>query len=179
MALGQRFTKLNLRLVGRHPSDYAQQLQELLEDLWRFTMGIPGGFLNTAATAIQAGVAAAAGTVAASWAAANHVHNILTAAPAGLSNSNSEGSGTSLLRADAGIKRDVRIFVNGVELVTRNAINLEGLVVTDEGAVLDRVKVSSSSSASSSARAQEILDYELYAAFEALCLRQVIQSTFR
>ncbi len=105
MPLGQRFPQFRNRVVGRSPSDYAKELQEYLYDVWRYTQGIPGGFLDTVATAIRAGVASTAGTVAASWAAADHIHNPETAAPSNPTGvTPSEGSGTALMRADATIE---------------------------------------------------------------------------
>lgn len=102
MAVGQRFPQFRNRLVGRSPSDYAQEVQEYLYDVWRYTQGTPGGFLDTAATAIRAGIAAAAGSVLTSWAAADHVHSVETAAPANPTGKTaSEGTGTALMRADA------------------------------------------------------------------------------
>lgn len=105
MALGQRFPQFRVRIAGRSLPDLAQELQEYLYELWRYTQGIPGGFLNTAATAIQAGIAAAAGTVTASWAAADHTHSIETAAPTNPTGvTPAEGTGTALMRADATIQ---------------------------------------------------------------------------
>lgn len=83
-------------------------------------------------TQIQAGVAANRGTGPA-IALDDHVHNIKTGQPLGLANLNSEGSGTALLRADAGIKRDVRVKQGGVDVATRNALDLGfGLTATDD-----------------------------------------------
>lgn len=105
MALGQRFPQFVLRIVGRSPSNYAEELQEFCYKVWRYTQGIPGGFLSTAATAIQAGISAAAGTVTASWAAADHVHSIETATPSNPTGVEAaEGSGTALMRADATVQ---------------------------------------------------------------------------
>lgn len=105
MALRQRFMQFRNRIVGRSLPDSAQEIQEYLYEIWRYTQGIPGGFLNTAATAIRAGIASAAGTVNASWAAADHVHNPETAAPSNPTGvTPDEGSGTALMRADAVIE---------------------------------------------------------------------------
>lgn len=81
---------------------------------------------------IQAGVAADAGDGPAP-ALDDHVHKIETAAPIGLSNSNFEGTGAALMRASAGIKRDVRIAKAGTDVGTRNRLNLSSnFIVTDD-----------------------------------------------
>lgn len=108
MALRQRFFAFNLKLVGRNPADYARELEELLESLWNFTLGIPGGFLNIVATILQAGVASSAGDRNTGWAAADHNHRIETSAPTSPTGPTPlEGTGTSLMRADATIRDGV------------------------------------------------------------------------
>lgn len=115
MALGQRFPQFRNRLVGRSLPDSAQELQEYLYEVWRYTQGIPGGFLDTVATTIRAGVAATAGSVLASWAAADHTHDVETAAPSNATGvAASEGTGTALMRADATI-RDIILATAAAE----------------------------------------------------------------
>jgi len=61
-----------VRLVGRSPIDYAQELQEWLEQLQRQAQGgIPAGFNNTTPNATAA--AGSAGTEAAGWMAADAI----------------------------------------------------------------------------------------------------------
>ena len=105
MALRQRFFQFSLKLVGRHPSDYAQELQDFLESVWQYSLGIPGGFLDLAASVIRAGIASAAGDRNTGWAASDHVHQIETAAPSSPTGvTPDEGIGTALMRADAVIQ---------------------------------------------------------------------------
>lgn len=103
-----KFTTLRLfetapRIVGRSPSDYAQELQEFLEKLLnKAVAGIPAGFNAIVASVIQAGVSSDSGSESSGWAAADHAHGILTAAPADISlgASASEGTSPALARAD-------------------------------------------------------------------------------
>lgn len=61
-------------LVRRSWEDVAPNLQEWLNKLKRQVVdGLPAGFRNTAASAL--GIASTAGTEAAGWAAADHVHD--------------------------------------------------------------------------------------------------------
>ena len=108
MAIGRRLHAFNVKLVNRHYKDYAQDLELFLKNLWEESLGIPGGFLATAATTIQAGVAALAGTLLAGWAAADHVHAVETASPANPTGTAAqEGTGTALMRADATILQGI------------------------------------------------------------------------
>lgn len=64
-----------VRLVGRTPEDYAQELQELLEDLRRAVVGsIPGGFNGIAPAILSLNAAAAAGSESDGWTPPSHVH---------------------------------------------------------------------------------------------------------
>jgi hypothetical protein len=91
------------RIVGRLPFRYAQELQEFLEQLFHKAMGgIPAGFNDVAPVDVMAGIAADAGTELTGWAAADHVHAILTDDALALTpvSVNTEGSSPALARAD-------------------------------------------------------------------------------
>lgn len=108
MAVQRRLFKGPPKLTGRHPSDYARELYEFLRKLYEETLGIPGGFIGTIATTIQAGVAAAAGALLSGWAAADHTHAVETTTPPNPTGPvASEGTGTALMRADATIKQGI------------------------------------------------------------------------
>ena len=89
-----------------------------------------------------------------SYAYEDHQHAIAAGTPSGLANANSEGAATSFLRSDAGIKRDVRVYGNGSEIATRNALDFVGATVTDLGASTDRVRVDTSPGGSGSSAAR-------------------------
>lgn len=97
--------------------------------------GLPGGFKNLAATLVRAGVSAFAGTMANGWAAADHVHQPETAAPSHPTGAAAaEGTGSSLMRADATIKQG--IVTNKGDVLTfstvpaRLGVGADGLVLT-------------------------------------------------
>jgi hypothetical protein len=104
MALSRRLQQFRLRLLGRHPADYAQELQEFLKAMWDQAMGIPGGWLGTTPPTIVAGSAGTAGSEAAGWQAADARPAIETATPSSRTGvTGDEGTGTALMRADATI----------------------------------------------------------------------------
>lgn len=72
MTIQRRLTQFRLRLVGRSPSDYAQELQDFLKDLFEQNLGIPGGFFDV--LPVPPGDEASAGDPADGWAAARHGH---------------------------------------------------------------------------------------------------------
>ena len=119
---GRRLPKA-FQVVGRDPTDYAQEFQEFVNQAILVGEGQPAGFLDLVPSTIKAGVAGDPGLASDGWEPPSAVHPVSTAPSIGLSNANSEGTGASLLRADAGIKRDVRIRLNGADLATRNALN--------------------------------------------------------
>jgi len=99
----RRLQAFMLRLVGRHPTDYAQELQDFLEEEHNARVGgIPGGFNGSSPTTVHAGGTGSPGTELAGWAAADHDHPVETGAadPITLGAAASEGSGTPLARAD-------------------------------------------------------------------------------
>jgi hypothetical protein len=64
-----------VRIVGRHPGDYAQELQEFTERVQQNLVGaIPAGFNNIPALPVAAH-AGTAGTESQGWAAADHQHD--------------------------------------------------------------------------------------------------------
>lgn len=134
-ATSRRLTITTIRIVGRHPDDYAEELQRFLEKLAKQVHGgIPAGFNEETPTRVEADVSADPGTETAGWAAADHQHDVAVESAGGLGNANAEGSSNALARADHVHKRDVRVFADGVELSTRNALNFEGLSVVDDPA---------------------------------------------
>lgn len=71
----RRIIRDTIRLVGRSPDDYAQELQELLELLQQHAVGaIPAGFNNVTPKPTTVNIAAAAGTQSQGWTAADHIH---------------------------------------------------------------------------------------------------------
>lgn len=152
---------LSHRLPPPLPERETWDTEESKTLLWRFlkwaarhSVGIPGGFLSRDPSTIQAGVDPDPGTREEGWAASDHVHDAETAAPAGLSNSNTEGSGSALLRADAGIKRDVRVEKVGVDVGTRNALNFSADFTVTDNPGSDRVDVALAGSSGGSEDAE-------------------------
>lgn len=96
---------------------------------------IPGGFKNLVASLVRAGVASSAGLQSNGWAAADHVHQPQTAAPSNpTGTAAAEGTGASLMRADATIKQG--IVTNKGDVLTfstvpaRLGVGADGLVLT-------------------------------------------------
>jgi hypothetical protein len=176
----RRFLGTALRVVGRAWEDVAQEVQEWSEKMqlaWQG--GIPPGFNSVIPTIIQAGIPGSAGSESVGWMAADASIPIETGVPIGLSNNNADGTGTSLMRSSAHIKRDVRVFVNGIELATRNSLDIVGLIVTDNP-VSDRIKVSLPAADASdvSMSAQEVADLELRSVLDSLALRDLIAKNY-
>ncbi len=97
-----------------------------------------GRAVTTAAPVNVTKAANAEGT-ATSLARSDHKHDITTAAASDLANANAEGSATSLARSDHAHKRTIRVAKAGVDVGTRNRLNLiEGtnvtITVADDGA---------------------------------------------
>jgi hypothetical protein len=101
------------RLLGRKfddPKDNCvRDLEEWLSELTDANQGgVPAGFLDVAPEEIQAGDTADGGSETEGWAAADHVHSVDTAAPSNpTGTAASEGTGTSLMRADATIQQGI------------------------------------------------------------------------
>lgn len=146
MTGGRRILPPVPRTAGRTYNDVAPELQRFLDALTESEDdGIPAGFKGITPEQITPDSAGDPGTESDGWASATHDHPITTATPSGLSNSNTEGSATSFLRSDAGVKRDVRVKAAGTDIGTRNALNfVDGatvdFTVTDNGGS-DRVDV--------------------------------------
>jgi hypothetical protein len=86
------------RIVGRNPTEYAQELQEFLEKLHaNITGGIPPGFNDIAPPDIEGGVSAAAGAESDGWASASHQHALDTAGtPGTVATVSAQGDGPSV-----------------------------------------------------------------------------------
>lgn len=70
----RRLIENAVRLVGRASEDYAQELQEWLEKLWRQSTGsIPPGFNDTISPTISPNTTPTAGTEEAGWVAADAI----------------------------------------------------------------------------------------------------------
>lgn len=136
------------QLSGREWQDVAHSLQEWLEMATSIfdslgTKATDGGFDGVTGTGmpdvVQGGDVGNPGDSSSGVAANDHQHPVETAAPSGLANANSIGTGTALMRASAGIKRDVRVRANGLDVGTRNALdfldasNLIFIVADDPG----------------------------------------------
>jgi hypothetical protein len=94
--------------------------------------GIPGGFKGLTPTRIMASVAAFAGTMLTSWAAADHVHDVETASAVGLAGANTEGTGTALARASHTHKREIEVRWNGATVGIRRKLHFLGGTVADD-----------------------------------------------
>lgn len=80
-------------------------LDDALRRLQDGFSGVPGGFFGVLPEIIQAGVAADASVETQGWAAADHVHDVRTAAPSTpIGATTAEGSSAALLRADAAFR---------------------------------------------------------------------------
>ena len=121
-------------LQGRDWKDVAFAIQEWIEMATSIldnlgTSGETGALAGAAGLGlpqpIEGGDVGAAGDATAGFAPAGHEHPVTTAAPAGLANANSVGTGKALMRADAQIKRDVRVKAEGVDVATRNALDFK------------------------------------------------------
>lgn len=100
-----------------------------------------------------------------------------TGVPSGMANANAEGSSDKAPRLDHQHKRDVRVKRSGVDVGTRNAIDLgDGLVATDD-ATNDVVHIATPAIGSSSVAT--IADYNAFRNAQALCLTQVMAQNFR
>lgn len=180
MTLGRRLTTAWVRFSEfKHwNSDVARLLDDVLRAINAKVHGLPEGFFGTVPSTIKAGETGTAGTEAAGWMSAGARPAIETGPPTGLANANAEGTGTSLMRAGARIKRDVRVFKDGVEVATRNALDIRGLTVTDDPGN-DRVVVTAGASSSSGAGGQDMADYQLRQMVDSYALRKILSTTFR
>lgn len=100
---GRRWVGAVPPLIGRTWNESARPLYEFLRKLWASEAdGIPAGFEDQTPTQVAAGATASAGTENSGWAAADHTHDVATAAASGLEpdSTNAEGSSASLARAD-------------------------------------------------------------------------------
>lgn len=179
MGLTRRSPKSHVRIVGRDPGDYAQELQEKLEELARQAQGIPGGFLGTAPSVIQAGVTAAAGSESAGWLSAGATFGIQTAAPSHpTGTAAAEGTGTALMRADSTIKQGI-VAAKG-DLLTHNgtapAARSQAGASDDDVLTRDHLEATGMKWAPAKDPNADIL---LRQAVESYALRQILHTTFR
>lgn len=124
-AISRRLTNTAIRLVGRSPNDYAEELQRFLEKIAKQVFGgIPAGFNDVSPTQIEADTVSSPGSQTEGWAAADHAHPVLTASAGELGDVSSEGTSPALSRADHAHKRTVRVLYAGVDVGTRNAIDI-------------------------------------------------------
>lgn len=179
MGLTRRLPKARVRIVKRDPADYAQELQEKLEELERMAQGIPGGFFGTAPSVIQAGATPAAGSESDGWLSAGATFGIETAAPSHpTGTAAAEGTGTALMRADATIKQGI-VAAKG-DILTHNAtvpaaLSQSGVV---DGDVLTKDSLQSTGLKWAPVKDPNA-DLLLRQSVESYALRRVLQSTFR
>lgn len=149
----RRLNGLFERITGRSWEDASPRLEDFLRALLdEWTGGIPPGFNGLTPPTIQAGVPGAAGAEGSGWMSASAQVPIETGVPAGLANANSEGSGTSLMRSSALIKRDVRVRLDGTDIATRNALDFRSSsdhsINVVDNAVADNVEITVSARSS-------------------------------
>jgi hypothetical protein len=119
--------------------------------------GIPGGFRDLNPSTIQAGVSKNPGTEAASWAAADHVHDVETFAPSHPTGiAPSEGTGTRLMRADATIQQGIVTTKGDVltysSVPARLPVGSDGQVLTADSAQTTGLKWSTNSATDADAQ---------------------------
>lgn len=126
MASGRRFLTKEIQLTRRAWEDVAPELEAWLKRLWDSeSNGIPAGFNNIFPTQVTPGSTGHPGNETQGWAAADHDHSVITGPPAGLDNSNVEGSSSGIPRLDHQHRRDLRVKLEGADIATRNALNFE------------------------------------------------------
>lgn len=146
----RRFTTHVPQLVGRisypqHQED-AQRLMRRVVSEFDTAMAELQGFLkylqNSSDETVVAGAfypdvpelvdgaAGAEGDPTVGWSPGDHKHQADIAAPGGLGNANAIGSGPQLPYYDHVHKRDVRVKVMGVDVATRNALDLRNGLIT-------------------------------------------------
>jgi hypothetical protein len=126
LASGRRRLQQEIQLTRRAWEDVAPELERLLQRLWDSEAnGIPAGFNGLVPTFVQPGDSGHSGLEGDGWASATHEHPVITGAPAGLANTNIEGSAGAIPRLDHQHKRDVRIKLEGADIAIRNALNFE------------------------------------------------------
>jgi hypothetical protein len=127
MATGRRLLTIVPQLTRRSWEDVAPELQRFLARLWDSEgNGIPAGWGKVIPPAVTPGTTGSMGAGnTAGWAAADHVHPVATGVVSGLSNTNEQGTSSSIPRLDHKHKRDVRVQAADADIGTRNAINFE------------------------------------------------------
>lgn len=148
MASGRRRLQNEIQLTRRSWEDVAPELENFVNRLWDAQAdGIPPGFNSVLPEDVAPGDSGSAGLESSGWAAADHAHPVVTGPPAGLANSDTEGSSDGIPRLDHQHKRDVRVLEDAADVGTRNGLNfVNGLVdwvVTDDPGN-DRVDVEAS-----------------------------------
>jgi hypothetical protein len=124
VASGRRLTQNEIQLTRRAWEDVAPELERWLQRVWDSEAnGIPAGFNGLVPAPTRPGDVGDPGLEGDGWASASHEHPVLTGAPAGLDNTNVEGSSTGIPRLDHQHKRDVRVKLEGADIATRNALD--------------------------------------------------------
>lgn len=148
MSMGRRLLTNIPQLTRRAWEDVAPELERFLKRLWESEgSGVPAGFGNATPPPIVPGSPGGPGAGNTSgWAAADHVHPVVTGVPSGLNNSNDAGTSSAIPRLDHKHKRDTRVQKAGADVGTRNALNFadsSDIVLTpvDGGSGPDKVTV--------------------------------------
>lgn len=115
-----------VRIVGRAPDDYAQELQERLEKLGEQVTGaIPGGFNSTTPTTIDGTTPATPGSESEGWAAADHGHALdISGTPGAVTlAASAQGSGPGVSLSSHTHQLDPLLFYDPVTDPFRVALN--------------------------------------------------------
>jgi hypothetical protein len=127
--LSRRILASDIRYVGRHPSDYAEELQETIKWLIsQVTGGIPGGFKGTTPLTVTVDGAADAGNESAGWMAADAGLIVASDVPVDLGTANALGSASTASKSDHVHRRTVHVLdeIGGDEIA-------EQLMFIDDG----------------------------------------------
>lgn len=184
-----RLSETAPRIVGRAPSDYAQELQEFLEKLlYKAVGGIPAGFNETIPTTVEGGVAASAGSESDGWAAGLHQHDLnADGVPGGVAAVSAQGAGPGV-SLNPHTHRLTLLTAKGDLLghdganPVRAPVGAAGYVLTADAAAASGWSWQTAGGAPPVVVDSATLDQagiELRAAFDSLPLRQMIAVTFR
>lgn len=172
-------------LLDLHPREAMRQIEVFIKWARNFYDSIPGGFLESDPTTINAGDSADPGTETASWAAADHEHAVETGAPSHpTGTAASEGSGTALMRADATIQQGIVTtkgdLLGHSTVPARVAVGLDGQVLTAEAAQATGVKWAPAGGSSSGTSSESLSDYAIFhSTVESYALREITATNFR
>lgn len=112
----------------------SKELRRGFQVLWRW-MGLTGQYVDKLA---QWSAYYQLGGVAPTKHNATHLPDsemdpLPVGVPSGLANANTEGTENAFVRQDHQHKRDIRVFQSGVEVATRNHLNVtDGITATDD-----------------------------------------------